>query len=110
MENTNTNTNNTPIKQGFAAMSKEKRREIARKGGLVAHKKGKAHKLTQEDRSKGGSLSSGNFKFRPGLAQIAGRKGGLISRRRKKKDQKQLEHSVGGAEDRLTPGREMYRY
>lgn len=79
-----TNNKNT-IKQGFAAMSKERRREIARKGGIAAHQKGNAYQLTQEDRSKGGSLSSGNFKFRPGLAQIAGRKGGLISRRKKKK-------------------------
>jgi general stress protein YciG len=107
MENTHKHT----IKQGFAAMSKEKRREIARKGGLAAHKKGKAHKLTLEDRSKGGTLSSGNFKFRPGLAQIAGRKGGLISRRKKKTEAKELERVGREVSD---PGAvynsDLYRY
>lgn len=32
-------------KRGFAAMSEEKRKEIASKGGKAAHKKGKAHKF-----------------------------------------------------------------
>lgn len=41
--------------RGFAAMSKEKRREIA---------------------SKGGSMSPGNFKFDRERARVAGEKGG----------------------------------
>jgi uncharacterized protein len=49
-------------KRGFASMSIEKRRQIASKGGRVAHEKGKAHEFTQEE------------------AKIAGRKGGKISR------------------------------
>jgi general stress protein YciG len=49
-------------KQGFGAMSPEKQREIARKGGMMAHIKGTAHQWTSES------------------AREAGRKGGVISR------------------------------
>ncbi len=45
--------------QGFASMSKEKRRAIASLGGIAAHAKGRAHTYTREE------------------AKIAGRKGGL---------------------------------
>ena len=36
-------------KRGFASMSKEKQRSIASKGGITAHKMGKAHKFTSEE-------------------------------------------------------------
>ena len=50
----------TPKKRrGFAAMSVEKQREIARKGGRAAHEKGTAHEFTADE------------------ARIAGRKGGV---------------------------------
>lgn len=49
-------------KKGFAAMSPEKQREIASKGGAAAHALGKAHQWT------------------PSTAAIAGRKGGRASR------------------------------
>jgi len=52
--------------RGFGSMSKEKKREIASKGGKSAHALGTAHKWTSEE------------------AQIAGRKGGTISRRNRK--------------------------
>ncbi len=52
--------------RGFAAMSPEKKREIASKGGKAAHAMGTAHKWTSEE------------------AQAAGRKGGSISRRKPK--------------------------
>jgi hypothetical protein len=48
--------------RGFAAMDKEKQREIARSGGRAAHKKGSAHEWTVEE------------------ARAAGRKGGIASR------------------------------
>lgn len=48
--------------QGFAAMDPEKRREVARLGGLSAHRKGTAHRWNTESAIK------------------AGRKGGLVSR------------------------------
>jgi uncharacterized protein len=43
---------------GFASMDQEKQREIARKGGRAAHRKGTAHEFTTEE------------------ARFAGRKGG----------------------------------
>ena len=48
-------------KRGFASMNPEKRREIARKGGVAAHKRGMAHKWNRFE------------------AQAAGRKGGVTA-------------------------------
>lgn len=53
--------------RGFASMSREKRREIARKGGLAAHQKGTAHEWTSEE------------------AREAGRKGGINSHTSRRK-------------------------
>ncbi len=49
-------------RRGFASMTPEKQREIARLGGRAAHEKGTAHEWTPEE------------------AQEAGRKGGKVSR------------------------------
>lgn len=38
----------TQKKRGFACMSREKRREIATKGGKTAHRLGVAHQFTSE--------------------------------------------------------------
>lgn len=52
--------------RGFASMSAERQREIARKGGKAAHEKGTAHEFTPDE------------------ARVAGRKGGeAVSRDRK---------------------------
>lgn len=56
----------TPKPRGFAAMSPEKRSEIARLGGIAGHKLGRAHVWNHEE------------------ASAAGKKGGAISRRRPK--------------------------
>ena len=60
--------NNDPAKKprGLAALTSERRREIASKGGQAAHAQGKAHRFTSEE------------------AQAAGQRGGKISRRRNK--------------------------
>jgi general stress protein YciG len=50
------------VRRGFASMSPEKQREIARKGGRAAHEKGTAHQWTSDE------------------ARAAGRKGGQVSR------------------------------
>jgi len=47
-------------KRGFAAMTPEKQREIARRGGQAAHRKGTAHEFTPEE------------------ARVAGRRGGVV--------------------------------
>lgn len=41
-------------KRGFAAMSDEKRREIARMGGKAAHEQGTAHKWNSEEARQAG--------------------------------------------------------
>jgi general stress protein YciG len=52
--------------RGFAAMSPEKQRELSRRGGEAAHRKGVAHRFTAAD------------------AREAGRKGGRATHARRK--------------------------
>lgn len=40
--------------RGFASMNEEKQREIARKGGQAAHRKGTAHEFSSEEARKAG--------------------------------------------------------
>lgn len=56
------NINNAKRKRGFAVMDPEKQRQIAHKGGVMAHKMGVAHKWNTEE------------------AKAAGRKGGKSKR------------------------------
>lgn len=55
-------------KRGFAAMSPEKQREIASKGGVAAHKKGTAHEWTIEEARKAGR--SGGINSRGGRGKL----------------------------------------
>lgn len=66
-EKPNQEPESTPKKarRGFAAMSVEKQRSIASKGGKASHAKGTGHEWTPQE------------------ASVAGRKGGLASKRRK---------------------------
>ncbi|MFL5773296.1 MAG: KGG domain-containing protein [Flavisolibacter sp.] len=53
----NMNDNETSFKKsvrGFAAMSQEKQREIARKGGRAAHEQGVAHQWTSQEAKEAG--------------------------------------------------------
>src|SRR5215831_7802636 len=63
-------------KRGFAAMSPQKQKEIARRGGQAAHQKGTAHEFTPEEAriagNRGGKVVSSNRQY---MAEI-GRKGG----------------------------------
>lgn len=69
----------TPVKKstrGFASMSPERQREIARKGGKAAHQKGTAHEFTpQEAREAGRKGGQSVSKDRAHMALI-GREGG----------------------------------
>jgi general stress protein YciG len=66
--------------RGFAAMDREKQREIASKGGRAAHAKGTAHEFTADEAReagrKGGEVVS---RDRDHMANI-GREGGRQSR------------------------------
>lgn len=69
-------------RRGFAAMSQEKRSEIARKGGRAAHVKGTAHQFTSEEAReagrKGGQTTAKNTEH---MSEI-GRKGGAARAQR----------------------------
>lgn len=52
------NSDNSP-KKGFAAMSKDKQREIASKGGRAAHEAGTAYEWDSEEARKAGQKSRG---------------------------------------------------
>jgi hypothetical protein len=74
-------TSNTQRKaRGFAALDLERRRDISRKGGIAAHRKGTAHQ------------------WNPTTAREAGRKGGLAGR--SKEQQKTDDHSDPRAQPR----------
>jgi general stress protein YciG len=47
---------NDPKPRGFAALSPEQRREIARKGGRRAHALGRAHRFDSESASAAGKI------------------------------------------------------
>jgi uncharacterized protein len=59
---TPTSKGGTTANRGFASMTKERRKELARMGGEAAHRQGTAHQWTPEE------------------ARAAGRKGGMVSR------------------------------
>lgn len=61
---------------GFAAMSPEKQREIASKGGKTAHAKGSAHEFTPEEAReagrKGGEVVSKNHEHMAAIGRLGG--------------------------------------
>lgn len=71
---------------GFASMDQTKQREIARKGGVAAHRKGTAHEFTSDEARdagrKGGNSVSTN---RAHMTEI-GRRGGQRSAERRRKN------------------------
>ena len=73
-------------RRGFSARDENKKREIARKGGIAAHRKGTAHKFTSEEAREAGRKGGRSahrqgraHKFTPEEARAAGRKGGMAS-------------------------------
>ena len=63
---------------GFASMDEGKQREIARKGGLAAHRKGTAHEFTTEEARfagrKGGQQVSANRSHMTEIGRLGGRR------------------------------------
>jgi len=82
-------------KRGFAAMGPEKQREIARRGGQAAHKKGTAHEFTSDEARiaghRGGSTLSSNRQY---MSEI-GRKGGHSSAGRRAAKFHQIQEGNG---------------
>lgn len=59
-------------------LDSQTRSEIGSMGGQAAQRSGRAHRLTSEERSKGGRMSSGKFQKGSQRAREAGRKGGSM--------------------------------
>jgi general stress protein YciG len=63
---------------GFASMEESKQREIARKGGMAAHRKGTAHEFTTEEARyagrKGGQQVSANRNHMIEIGRLGGRR------------------------------------
>jgi uncharacterized protein len=63
---------------GFASMDEEKQREIARKGGMAAHRKGTAHEFTTEEARfagrKGGQQVSANRSHMIEIGRLGGKR------------------------------------
>jgi uncharacterized protein len=72
-------------KRGFAALSSDKQREIARLGGRAAHAQGSAHEFTSEEAReagrKGGEAVSKDSEHMREIGRLGGK-----ARRRKPKD------------------------
>jgi general stress protein YciG len=73
--------------RGFASMSPEKQKEIARLGGRAAHEKGKAHRFNSDEAraagKKGGEVISRDREH----MSLIGKKGGEHSRNANKKNE-----------------------
>jgi general stress protein YciG len=65
--------------RGFAAMIPEKQREIARKGGVQAHKISKAHTFTSEEARAAGAKGGRKLATDRQHMSDIGRKGGVSS-------------------------------
>ena len=63
---------------GFASMDAHKQREIARKGGMAAHRKGTAHEFTRDEARnagrKGGQQVSANRSHMTEIGRVGGRR------------------------------------
>lgn len=73
----------TKQRHGFGTMSPEAHREISRKGGVAAHKKGKGHTFTPEEAREAGKLGGQAVFEKLGPEHMAriGKKGGHARRR-----------------------------
>src|SRR4051812_7522992 len=77
MQATSSNESRTS-NRGFASMSTDRQREIARKGGRAAHAKGTAHEFTSDEArsagQKGGQRVSANREHMSRIGRIGGKK------------------------------------
>jgi hypothetical protein len=67
-------------KRGFAAMDPEKRAEIARLGGLAAHRAGTAHEFTSEEAKEAGRRGGQRTSSDRAHMKEIGQKGGFVRR------------------------------
>ena len=83
--------------RGFASMSKERQREIASRGGKIAHEKGAAHEFNPVEAAlaaRKGHERGTAHEFTTEEAREAGRKGGLARARKHLVGEKPTEEFV----------------
>ncbi|HUB25899.1 MAG TPA: KGG domain-containing protein [Tepidisphaeraceae bacterium] len=85
---------------GFASMDANKQKEIARKGGMAAHRKGTAHEFTSEEARaagrKGGERVSANRSHMANIGRLGGKRS--AERRRTTAGSSSTGHPAGTAE------------
>jgi uncharacterized protein len=83
---------------GFASMDEGKQREIARKGGLAAHRKGTAHEFTTEEARfagrKGGQQVSANRSHMTEIGRLGGRRSAERRRNRASRGTQESDQSI----------------
>ena len=103
MTSENTRTSN----RGFASMSADRQREIARKGGRAAHAKGTAHEWTSDEARvagrKGGEVVSRDRAHMAAIGREGGESRGARNRRRQTAGSRGSEASGGAYSDRESP-------
>jgi general stress protein YciG len=94
--------------RGFASMSSEKQREIARKGGRAAHARGTAHEFTADEARaagrKGGETVSANRSHMAAIGRLGGRSS--AGRRSAVAAKTQTNHSSSGSNGHATANQE----
>jgi general stress protein YciG len=75
---------------GFASMDRRKQREIARKGGMAAHRKGVAHEFTAEEARNAGRKGGQNVSMNRSHMIEIGRLGGRRSAERRRNRMSQV--------------------
>jgi uncharacterized protein len=92
--------------RGFASMTAEKQREIARKGGRAAHERGTAHEFTTDEARaagrKGGERVSANRSHMAEIGRLGGRS--AAGRRAKAADQPAESHNDSSSEKSVEEG------
>ncbi|HEV8715930.1 MAG TPA: KGG domain-containing protein [Candidatus Binatia bacterium] len=76
----------TQRKRGFAALTAERRREIARQGGKTAQARGVGHKFTREEAREAGRKGGRTISRDRLHMSVIGRKGGSQSGKRQQAD------------------------
>jgi general stress protein YciG len=74
-------------RRGFAALPPEARRELGRRGGLAAHRRGTAHVFTPEEARRAGQKGGRAVSEDRWHMAAIGRRGGLVSRGQKPEDE-----------------------
>ncbi len=73
-ENRTSDEGRTPARRGFAAMDRDKQKQIASQGGKAAHQQGVAHRWTPEEASEAGRKGGQNSRnSRSGRENTGGR-------------------------------------